>query len=102
MNAPTINWSDMLSPEGVVLLKSHKKDEVLNELMDVLEDLHHLEDADDIRAEIFAREELMSTGIGMGIAVPHVRSVHVKDLVMAVGISARVIDNFGNRSGQHH
>ena len=35
---------------------------------------------------IFRREELMSTGIGLGCAVPHVRLLSVSKPVMAVGI----------------
>ena len=99
MISPTIDLTDMLSPERVVLLKGHKKHEVLNELVDVMGASKEVEDIDDIRAQIFAREELMSTGIGMGIAVPHVRSAHVNDLVMAVGISSRVIDDYESLDG---
>ena len=34
----------------------------------------------------------MSTGIGLGIAIPHARSKYIKDIVIAVGISKEAID----------
>ncbi|MBO7637342.1 MAG: PTS sugar transporter subunit IIA, partial [Treponema sp.] len=44
--------------------------------------------------EILKREELMSTAIGRGIAIPHVRLSSITDLVMAVGISKVDIIDF--------
>ena len=45
-------------------------------------------------AEILKREELMSTAIGRGIAIPHVRLSSVTDLVMAVGVCRSPIADF--------
>ena len=44
--------------------------------------------------EILKREELMSTAIGRGIAIPHVRLSSVTDLVMAVGVCKKPIADF--------
>jgi PTS system nitrogen regulatory IIA component len=47
----------------------------------------------ELKAEILKRDELMSTAIGRGIAIPHVRLSSVTDLVVSVGISqANIID----------
>lgn len=45
-------------------------------------------------AEILRREELMSTAIGRGIAIPHVRLSSVTDLVVSIGISSCDITDF--------
>ena len=42
----------------------------------------------------FEREELMSTGIGLGIGVPHVRLNSVDDLVLAFGICREPIIDY--------
>ncbi len=34
---------------------------------------------------IFKREELVSTGVGLGVAIPHVKIPEVEDYVIAVG-----------------
>ncbi|MDR1836414.1 MAG: PTS sugar transporter subunit IIA, partial [Treponema sp.] len=44
--------------------------------------------------ELLKREELMSTAIGCGIAIPHVRLSSVTDLVVSVGISRTDIVDF--------
>ena len=44
--------------------------------------------------EILKREELMSTAIGRGIAIPHVRLSSVTDLVVSVGVSRTDIVDF--------
>ena len=44
-------------------------------------------DSNKILEAIFAREELMSTGVGAGIALPHAKSPICNDFVIAVGVS---------------
>ena len=56
--------------------------------------LRQLKDAKELEAEILKREELMSTSIGRGLAIPHVRLSSVTDLVMSVGISKCDIIDF--------
>ena len=48
----------------------------------------------ELQSEILKREELMSTAIGRGIAIPHVRLSSVTDLVMSVGICNPPISDF--------
>ena len=50
--------------------------------------------SNELAVEILKREELMSTAIGRGIAIPHVRLSSVTDLVMSVGISKCDIIDF--------
>jgi nitrogen PTS system EIIA component len=49
-----------------------------------------------LSAAIFRREELMSTGIGFGVGVPHVRLDGVKDLVMAMGIAREPLADYAS------
>ena len=50
------------------------------------------EDKDDIISAIMKREELGSTGIGRGIAVPHTKHPSVDALVGTVGVSEEGVD----------
>ena len=56
-------------------------------------------DADDIVRAIMKREELGSTGIGRGIAVPHTKHASVDRLVGTVGVSGDGID-FNSLDGE--
>src|ERR1041384_2010040 len=49
-------------------------------------------DVDGIVAAIMKREELGSTGIGRGVAVPHTKHPSVERLVGTVGVSAEGVD----------
>jgi PTS system fructose-specific IIA component/PTS system nitrogen regulatory IIA component len=57
------------------------------------------EDLDGILKAIMKREELGSTGIGKGIAVPHTKHPSVSKLVGTVGVSADGID-FNSLDGE--
>jgi PTS system fructose-specific IIC component len=76
-----------LKRECVVLLRASTKRQALEELVQVLAagDIGVSREA--LGEAVWKREKLMSTGIGHGIAVPHVRLPGVKRLSMAVGVS---------------
>lgn len=44
------------------------------------------------RGAVFEREAQRSTGIGAGVAIPHVRTPAIRSAVMGVGVSAQGID----------
>jgi mannitol/fructose-specific phosphotransferase system IIA component (Ntr-type) len=77
----------MLSEDRVVELNSRDKVGALNELVDVMGTATQIVDKEAFRKAIFEREKLLSTGIGLGLAVPHAKMNGVKDIVMAVGRS---------------
>ncbi len=78
---------DYVSPDRIIKLKSTEKKEALKELISVIVTSDKVTDAKIFEKEIFKREKLMSTGIGYGIAIPHIRHKSIKDFVIAVGIS---------------
>ena len=68
-----VTASHVLSPERVIILESATKEQVLTKLVDLLAETPFVQDREELLTGIFNREELMSTGIGFGIGVPHVR-----------------------------
>lgn len=58
-------------------LKVENKEELLNKMVDVLEHQVNEEQLKEIRESVFEREEIMSTGVGKSLAIPHgkVRSI---------------------------
>lgn len=85
---------DIVTADRVLLLEAGSKQQALETLIGSLANAPQVKDASALRREIFYREELMSTGIGSGVAVPHVRLDSVTDLVMAVGLSAEPIADY--------
>lgn len=84
----------VLKPEGVTLLKGKTKDEALNELISLcVRESGACTHAEMARA-ILEREELMSTGIGLSIGVPHARLDSVGSLKMVLGVSESGIPDY--------
>ncbi len=74
-------------------LKSNSKSDVLLELSSHLVSTFKLkEDAADIVKILEAREELGSTGIGDGIAIPHGKISSIDDELLVVGRSMEGVD----------
>lgn len=94
---PIINQISMravLAPERVVFLECIRKHDALARLADNLAGAIQVKNKNELLTEILRREELMSTAIGRGIAIPHVRLSSVTDLVVSVGISKTAIQDF--------
>jgi PTS system nitrogen regulatory IIA component len=75
-----------LDPQNVAILHSDMKAGALDELANLLVENGLPVSVDELAEALAKREKLMSTGIGHGIAVPHVRLSGVRDVQVAVGI----------------
>ncbi len=89
-----VQVKNILSPERIIFMNHPTKHDALVELSEALSTAPQIKDAKELTQEILKREELMSTAMGRGIAIPHVRLSSVTDLVMAVGISRTDIIDF--------
>jgi PTS system fructose-specific IIC component len=72
--------------------KSEDKNDVINELVDLLKDDDRVIDLEEVRSCVFEREEKMSTGVGKGFAIPHGKTNSVTDILAAFGKSEKPID----------
>ena len=88
--------SKILSPERVVFLEGSQKENALKTLCAVLALSPLVPDEKELETAVFHREELMSTGIGFEIGVPHVRLQSVSDLVLALGISREPLVDYSS------
>lgn len=84
----------ILAPERVLFLDYTAKRDALVALSENLADAPQVKNRQELTEEILRREELMSTAIGRGIAIPHVRLASVTDLIVSVGISRTDILDF--------
>lgn len=81
-----IEMSGLLDPRCVGLeLEQKKKPELIAELVELLNRGGRTTDPARLSAEIMEREKLSSTGIGNGIAIPHVLSSTVGGTSLAFG-----------------
>ena len=75
-----------------VSLKGETKTEIITELVDLLNIQGKLQDHELALKDIFLRENIMSTGMQHGIALPHAKSDGVDSMVVALGIKKQGID----------
>lgn len=89
-----IQVKNILSPDRVVFIDQSSKHDALVELAEVLAKAPQVKNESELVSEILKREELMSTAVGRGLAIPHVRLSSVTDLVMAVGVCKKPLEDF--------
>ncbi len=84
---------DMFSKERVTFdLKVSSKIEAIDELIDLLYKDEKITDREEFKKAVLKREEEFSTGIGMGIAIPHGKSGAVKEASIVFGKSIKGVD----------
>ncbi len=85
--------SDILEEKYILVhLAGPRKDDIINSLIEVACQSPKVLDKEKVRAAIFDREKIMSTGVGNGFAIPHGKTDSVSDVVAAFGITAQPID----------
>ena len=88
-----MNLKTVLTKETISLhLKGTTKEEIINELLDILVSADKVQDKAAAFAAVMDREKKMSTGMKHGIAIPHGKSATIKDLVACIGISDTAVD----------
>ncbi len=85
--------SDYLKPEAIIMeIKAKEKLAAINELVAHMVENKLVSNGDEFIKALAKRENLESTGIGDGIAIPHARTNAVKDLILAFARSPKGID----------
>jgi nitrogen PTS system EIIA component len=77
---------DYLDTSLISFLEEDTRDEAIDALISLLDDEGRLADKQIFRDAIFYREGLVSTGIGMGIAIPHAKMKNISKFFVAIGI----------------
>jgi len=73
-------------------LKASNKDEVIDELVALAATSNMIKDHDELLADIKEREDLVTTGVGYGVAFPHAKTRSAKGIVIAFGRSENGIE----------
>jgi len=95
-----LDLQNVLLPQRIIFIDQADKREALERLGKCLSAADEIEDKGELMKGIFHREDLMSTGVGLGIGVPHVRLASVSNPVMAVGICRELIVDYESMDNQ--
>jgi len=92
--------SEILDKRAIKIgMEANTKEESLKELVGVLAQIENIGDQKSIVKALLERENLGSTGIGQGIAIPHGKTDKVNRLVAVLGLSKKGI-NFDALDGE--
>lgn len=80
-----IDIHSYICKEHIAFLDGVTREEALKTLVDLLQP--ELEVVEPFYEEVIQRESIVSTGIGMGVALPHARTHRLEDFVTVIGIS---------------
>ncbi len=84
--------SDYLDEHLVLALDVSTRDEALGVLVDALAMFGKLDDRQAFFSAILDREKIVSTGVGMGIAIPHAKLPSFTGFFIAIGIHRQGIE----------
>jgi len=97
-----MKFADFVSADAIrAELESEDKEGVIREMVSALLEAGQVseDDYESIVKAILKREELGSTGIGRGVAVPHTKHPSVQRLIGSVGVSREGVD-FNSLDGE--
>jgi len=73
-------------------VRGRNKDEVIEELVDLAATSNMIKDRNALLKDVREREELVTTGIGYGVAFPHAKTNSAKGIVIVFGRSDQGVD----------
>lgn len=88
MRLDSLTEPDLIFPD----LEAAGRDDVLRTLADRLARHEGIVDAADLYEKLLEREQLGSTGVGSGVAIPHCKLEGLDEVMLAVGISRKGVD----------
>jgi len=95
-----ISIARILSPDRILILKNINKEKALDAIIEKVSKIEGMPDKEKLKEAVARREQIMSTGIGFGIAVPHIRIEGVDDVVMAMGVNKEGISDYESLDGK--
>lgn len=87
-----INISKYLDPNLIIFLEAETRDEVLKAIVNTLHQSGKITDTSFFYKAVLDRESIVSTGIGMGVAIPHAKLQSYGNFFVAIAILKKGID----------
>jgi len=83
----------ILTPELIIYpLEARTRDEVITALVERLYEEKLITNPDAARQAVIDRENLMTTGVGKGVALPHGKSADITEVLVSAGVAVEGID----------
>lgn len=90
--AEAMQIANYMAPNLVAFLNAATRDETLSQLVNMVDRAGKLPDRDAFLKAIIEREKIISTGVGMGIAIPHAKLSTYNHFFIAIGILQKPVE----------
>ncbi len=87
-----VEIAQYLDPQLVCFANAKTRDDALKTLVDLAHTQGRLDDKDAFFNALINREEIVTTGIGMGVAIPHAKLPSYDNFFIAVGVLTEGVD----------
>lgn len=81
-----MNISEYLHPDLIAFLDGGSRDNVLEAMVDIADRAGKLKDKEAFHKAIVERENIVSTSVGMGVAIPHAKLPVYDEFFIVIGI----------------
>lgn len=83
---------ELIKENTVVFLETTEMQDTIIKMVEIAKQENFIKDKEKFRLAILDRESLVSTGIGLGVAIPHAKLDDVDDFFIIVGINKKGLD----------
>jgi mannitol/fructose-specific phosphotransferase system IIA component (Ntr-type) len=87
-----INLTDYISINRICFTNSATKEQTIDELINISREDSMVSNVTSFKSARLKRDAIMSTGIGYGVAIPHVKMAAIEKFFITVGIHKRGVD----------
>jgi PTS system nitrogen regulatory IIA component len=87
-----VNIFKYLNRDLILFLKAHTRDEALQELVTAAHEAGQLTETEVFYRALINREHVVTTGIGMGVAIPHAKLPILDDFFIVIGVLKKGVD----------
>ncbi len=94
-----VTFTKYIDSDSIVILRGKNKLEVLNEIISKAAELSQL-DRDLIFRLTWKREQMMTTGVGNGLGLPHIRVNNIPEPIIIVGVCKEPIADYQSQDDQ--
>lgn len=84
----------LLALDRIIILDKIGKKELFDNMINLLASTPYVKNASDLHSAIYEREDLMSTGIGLNLGIPHVRIKSVKEMTVALALVKDGVEDY--------
>jgi PTS system nitrogen regulatory IIA component len=87
-----VSLNDYISLNRILLSNASSKEDVIDELIKTSKDDGRVDDVKGFKRALLKRESIMSTGIGGGVAIPHVKLSSVEEFFITICAHKKGVD----------